>query len=315
MFDPSLMMFFLLFAGVFAIDIGVFDLFGSDDAEEDTGEPTGRTDEEDEDSPSEDGPDYVASDYTATVYGSNGDDTALAGDEDTNVAYLLADSDDTLVATDGDDFADGGAGNDTVTTLDGDDKIDGGAGNDTLRAGAGDDDIWGGAGDDRIYGHGDDDTVFGGDGDDVIEGGYGDDEVFGGDGNDTISSDTLTSPSQLSRGIDVIDGGAGDDNIFLGDGDEALGGEGADTFQVFEIIDPDAPPASIADFDAAEDSLVVNYYAQNDPDTGDPIDPDLTVGYDSDTDVTSVSIFGSTIATLDGDAGITEADVTLTEIV
>ena len=312
MFDPSLMMFFLLFAGVFAIDIGIFDLFGSDDKGQDTGEKTGDGNAE---PLSEDGPDYVAADYSATIYGSNGDDTALAADEDSAVAYLLADGDDTLVATDGDDFADGGAGNDTLTTLDGDDKIAGGAGNDTLRGGSGDDDIWGGDGDDRIYGNGDNDTIFGNDGDDVIEGGYGDDTIFGGAGNDTISSDTLNSPSQLSRGIDVIDGGAGDDNIFLGDGDEATGGTGADTFQVFEIESPDAPAANITDFNPAEDSLVVNYYAQTDPDTGDPIDPDLSVGYDSDTDVTSVSLFGSTIATLAGDAGITEADVTLTEIV
>ncbi|HHC29884.1 MAG TPA: hypothetical protein ENK80_04905 [Rhodobacterales bacterium] len=308
MFDPSMIMFFLLFAGVFAIDIGIFDMFGTSG-----GDSNGETDKAEE-TYSPDGPEFDAANYTNTVYGSNGDDTAVAGDDDKDVAYLLADGNDVLVATDGNDYADGGSGDDTLTGRAGDDKLSGGEGDDTLNGGSGDDAIWGGAGNDVIKGHGDDDTIFGGDGDDVIEGGYGDDEIFGGEGNDTISSDLLNSPGQMGRGIDVIDGGGGDDNIFLGDGDTATGGEGADTFEVFEIASPDAAAANITDFNASEDSLHVNYYPQTDA-AGDPVDPGLSVTYDSDTDVTSVSIFDSTVATLAGDAGITEADVTLSEIV
>lgn len=310
MFDPSMILYFLLFAGVFSVDIGVFDLFGTSDT---------NADATDTDSTSATlspgGPTFDPADYNNTVYGSNGDDTTVAGDTDTDVAYVLGGGTDVLVATAGNDFADGGAGNDTLSGRDGDDVLSGGDGDDILNGGSGNDDIWGGAGDDVIRGHGDDDTIHGGAGDDVIEGGYGDDTIFGGGGNDTISSDGLNNPEQLARGIDVIDGGAGDDNIFLGDGDTATGGEGADTFEVFEIASPDAPPANITDFNASEDSLHVHYYPQTDPDSGDPVDPGLSVSYDSDTDVTSISIFGTPVATLAGDAGITESDVTLTEIV
>jgi Ca2+-binding RTX toxin-like protein len=322
MFDMSLMLYMLLFAGVFALDIGVFDMFGGDDETDDATAPvfaaTPGQDildgEADTPGPDPDGPSYVAADYSARVNGSEGDDSAVAGADDSGVAYFLGGGNDTLIATDGDDYADGGDGNDTLTLLDGDDTVAGGGGDDTIRGGEGDDALWGQDGNDTIEGHGGDDLIQGGSGDDTIEGGYGDDTIYGGDGNDTISTDTLTSPSQMGRGLDIVDGGAGDDNIFLGDGDVATGGEGADVFTVYDVVSPDAPPAHITDFDASSDALHIQYFGRDDPGTGDPIDPGLAVAYDADADTTSVSLFGARIATLDGDAGITEAAVTLTEI-
>lgn len=313
--DPSLALFMLVFAGVFALEIGVFDLFGGDD-EDDAGHGGNgyQSPGDDEEAPAAPGPAFDPAAYTERVEGTPGRDALVAATGDNAVAYLLGGGNDSLIGTEGNDYAAGGAGNDVITLLDGDDIIAGGDGDDTLRGGNGDDEIWGQEGDDILEGHGDDDILRGGAGNDRIEGGYGDDTIFGGAGNDTISTDTLTNPAEMGRGLDVVDGGAGDDNIFLGDGDEATGGEGADSFTVFEVASPDAPPARITDFDAATDSLHIQYIGRDDPDTGAPLDPGLALRYDADADETRVSIFGADIAALDGDAGLTVEAITLTRL-
>lgn len=104
-----------------------------------------------------------------------------------------------------------------------------------------------------------------------------------------------------------------DDNLFVGDDavDEA---DSAETFTVYPVTSEGAPGTDISDFNPAEDSLHIQYYGRDDPETGAPLDPQLAVTYDPDSDMTHVRIFGATVATLPGDAGITEADVSLTRI-
>lgn len=248
------------------------------------------------------------------VSGTDGDDDIVAETADTAKTYDLGAGDDTLVATAGDDVADGGIGDDTLSMGAGDDAALGGDGNDNLLGGNGDDILSGEAGDDVIAGHGGDDILSGGLGNDILEGGYGDDTLFGGAGDDILSGDTLNDPDNMGRGIDVIDGGAGNDNIFLGDGDIGTGGEGADIFSVYEIMDPDQPAANITDYDAEMDQLFIQYYETADPVTGQVDDPELDVSYDADADLTLVTLNGQEIATLSGDARVTADDITLTPI-
>lgn len=306
MLDLSNLFYLLGFGALFGLQMGFFgdtaETESPDGAESDPG-PIGDV------ATGEDAqPDFIANLYDAPGSGAGASDLATPDAYNADLAYFLGGSDETLAGSPGDGHLASNAGDDAFTLGDGNDNAAGGAG------GAGDDVIAGQGGNDVLAGNGGDDTLPGGPGGDTISGGSGNDTIYGGPADDTLSGDSFAA-ADASGGAGTIDGGAGDDNIFLGDGDEATGGTGADSFQVFEIESPDAPAANITDFSASEDSLHVHYHAQTDPDTGDPVDPGLSVAYDADTDVTSVSLFGGEIATLAGDAGITAADVTLTEIV
>jgi hypothetical protein len=60
-----------------------------------------------------------------------------------------------------------------------------------------------------------------------------------------------------------MDGGRGDDALFVGDGDTATGGDGMDDFF---LLDGDAvDPATITDFDLAQDALIYVYDAGTTP--------------------------------------------------
>jgi Ca2+-binding RTX toxin-like protein len=129
---------------------------------------------------------------------------------------------DTLIATGGRNFIDGGIGNDDITGSDGRDLIAGFHGNDTIDAKGGDDIVHGGSGDDEIKlgaGH---DKCLAGSGDDDVDGGEGSDRIFGQDGSDTLRG---------GAGRDFLFGQADADSLFGGDDDDSLfGGEDTDVF-------------------------------------------------------------------------------------
>lgn len=172
---------------------------------------------------------------------------------------ILTDSSDSVDGTGADNGINVSAedGDDTIigstTNSDSSDTIDGGAGNDVIVGGAGNDSLVGGDGNDTIDGGDSSDTIFGGDGDDVIEAGeeanFGDDDsIEGGAGNDTITSAETDSRSDdtvrggegddvisMAGGTNTLYGDAGNDTISSGAGDDYIdGGDGADTFRVFD---------------------------------------------------------------------------------
>ena len=156
----------------------------------------------------------------------------------------------------------GGAGNDVIY---GDYSL-GEFGNDTLRGGAGDDLLAGDGGDDVLDGGSGADTLLGGEGDDLARGGAGDDWLSGSEGNDTLVAGSGADDLSGDNGDDVLratdddgvrdwlHGGHGDDTL-SGAGDDWLeGGAGADLFEL-PADRTGAAPATLADFDAAEDRL------------------------------------------------------------
>jgi Ca2+-binding RTX toxin-like protein len=169
----------------------------------------------------------------------------------------------------GNDHAEGGDGNDSLFGEGGADVLNGGAGNDTVSGGAGADSLAGGPGNDRLIGGRGADTLAGGEGDDSLYGGMGRDWLAGGAGNDVLSGggsqDTLDggAGNDTLRGgaaADMLNGGEGDDVISLGVGDIAMGGDGADTFQL-QDFGPGLPVAEITDYDPDQDQIVVVYDA------------------------------------------------------
>lgn len=293
MLDWTYMMFFTLFATVFAMSVGLFEFSAAEG-------------DDDEDA----GPEFEPDQYTDIVMGTPDDDAVTAQSYEADLAYLLAEGSDTLVATSGDDYADGGAGNDLLILSNGADTGLGGAGDDTLRGGEGDDMLYGQGGDDELHGEGGDDTLIGGSGDDLLEGGTGDDALAGGSGADTLVGGEGDDVLDGGDGADVLDGGVGDDVLILGEGDLATGGEGADEFHVYDIESPDAPPAEVSDFEPETDAIHVLYSPDE---TGADV-PEIGVSFDEDADETIVTLNGQQIATLAGDAGITVDDVVLTPI-
>lgn len=170
--------------------------------------------------------------------------------------------DDALLGSEQADEMRGAGGDDTLSGLGDDDWIQGDseqgpAGNDVISGGAGDDWLAGQGGNDTIYGDEGDDTLYGGDGDDSLFGGEGDDsliassgadKLFGNAGNDVLIGDD-------SRDHATLSGGDGDDTLMPGSGDLAEGDAGRDRFI---LSDGDGEPATITDFNAAEDEIFLH---------------------------------------------------------
>jgi Ca2+-binding RTX toxin-like protein len=204
----------------------------------------------------------VGSTIEVEIHGGAGNDTILGGA-----------GSDMIYGDEGQDNLYGGGGDDAI--------IDGGLGDDYLYGGGGDDLVVGGKGQDRLYGDGDDDILDGGLGDDYLEGGTGVNRyVLAGAGSiDEIFDD----------GTGIVDFTGVDSNVafffkngkFLagfgerlgrdlnGDGiedfahevraddpesvNEAIGGSGADTFEVYET----ASDGVILDGGPGSDTFVV----------------------------------------------------------
>lgn len=219
-----------------------------------------------------------------TIEGTDQDDT-LTGTE----------RDDFISGLEGNDVLLGDGGDDKLHGNEGDDAVIGGAGDDILRGQQDDDALFGRGGDDWLSGDTGSDWVDGGAGDDTVRGGYGSDVVIGGEGADTVeggdNDDLLiggTGPLETldDQGVadlrddmmdgflgaaidnvdtdladdgaaDTLDGGDGDDVLIGGAGDTLTGGTGEDLFVLLDSAGVD--PATITDYDAAEDALVVQY--------------------------------------------------------
>ncbi|TNF64756.1 MAG: calcium-binding protein [Rhodobacteraceae bacterium] len=265
--------------------------------------------------------DLIAPDPSAeapgAIAGGDGDDT-ISG---TPGADLIAGGagNDEIGGYDGDDRIEGGAGDDSLHGMGGADTLLGGDGRDTLHGEGGDDLILGEADDDLLFGHngadtlhggadddvlhgamGDDilfgdegdDALHGGLGQDVLAGGPGEDTLFGGFGNDTLSGTVLRDGIDAD-GADFLNGGDGDDAITVGAGDIVTAGAGADTLFFGQWTA--ATPASVLDFDAEADRLVMIWDGVGEADI--QVAPNPAIEGASD-----ISLNGALIATIRGDA-------------
>jgi len=123
-------------------------------------------------------------------------------------------------ATQGDDFLYGTVGSDFIYGLEGNDQIFGSEGENKLFGGAGNDSLYGGSQDDLIYGGLGHDTIFASEGNNKVYGEFGDDIIYSGAGND------------------LINGGTGNDTIWLGGGQDVVvlaKGFGIDTINNFQL--------------------------------------------------------------------------------
>lgn len=160
-----------------------------------------------------------------TLTGTVGNDN-ITGHDGVDVLYGLGGDDQLVGDAAGDwgrfqyDLLYGGAGNDSLFASDGGSYQEGGSGNDNLHGGASVDELYGGAGSDTISSGTDflRDVIDGQEGHDYLYGGWGDD-VYGGSGNDYI----------LGEGAKHIWGGSGHDRIIGGGVIE--GGQGYDTLR------------------------------------------------------------------------------------
>jgi hypothetical protein len=165
--------------------------------------------------------------------GAGNDTVTVDSNVRVNLVILAGDGDDKIQGGAGSDTILAGAGNDKVQAGAGDNYVSGGSGRDYLMGGRGNDTLRGGRGDDVLYGLGGNDRLAGGRGRDYLDGGDGDDRLYGGPGNDILFG---------GRGADRIIGGAGDDLAFGGEGrDTVLGGSGKDTAYIQK--DDSAPDA------------------------------------------------------------------------
>lgn len=158
-----------------------------------------------------------------TIYGGRGNDTIDGGT--------------------GSDHIHGALDNDVLYGQDGNDWLQGGRGNDILDGSTGNDDLYGGLGNDYLEDLYDGGYLYGGAGDDILRGGVSTVQQ-GGTGNDFLIARDMS--------------GVPDDNMTM-----LTGGRGSDTFQFRTENDGTFFHATITDFDASNETLIL--WAQEDP--------------------------------------------------
>lgn len=224
-----------------------------------------------DDSPAEDSPAENSVDAAAhgTPSGFVDDGMPVSDDIPDPVAAPVV-----RVGTAADDILSGGGGADRLSGGAGDDQLTGRGGDDRLTGGSGRDHLDGGEGDDSLSGQGGADVLMGGAGNDLLSGGKGADHLAGGEGDDRLiggggAQDTLDGGSghdtlwggfegRSDAAVDVLNGGAGDDVLHIGPGDIAMGGAGADSFQLQDHA-PGLPLSEITDYSPEEDEILVLY--------------------------------------------------------
>jgi Ca2+-binding RTX toxin-like protein len=249
--------------------------------------------------------------------GNGGHDTLSGGAGDDQL--VGRGGDDRLSGGSGRDHLDGGEGDDTLLGQGGADVLIGGAGNDLLFGGMGADSLAGGEGDDTLVGGRGADTLMGGEGQDSLDGGMGRDWLVGGAGDDVLvggaSQDTLDGGSgndtlwggfegRSDAAIDVLNGGAGDDLMAIGPGDIAMGGDGADTFQL-QDFGPGLPVSEIVDYDADQDQIVVVY------DPAQHSAPELTTRPVDGTNDVTLLLDGVAVALIRDGVGLDVSQITV----
>ncbi|WP_432450621.1 calcium-binding protein [Aliiroseovarius marinus] len=115
---------------------------------------------------------------------------------------------------------------------------------------------------DVIYGYGGDDKISGGKGADTIYGGEGNDIIYGNSQSDVLYGEAGNDELYSGKHGSLLDGGAGDDHLYahMGNtgGHTLTGGEGADTFEFKYDNSNKAATATITDFNAVEDTLIID---------------------------------------------------------
>jgi Ca2+-binding RTX toxin-like protein len=184
-----------------------------------------------------------------TINGGGGDDILTGSDP------APADPVQLLMALDGADSINGGAGNDTINGLSGVNYLRGDDGNDVIHGGSGFDDINGNKGDDTIDGgSGGGDWLVGGQGNDLITAHAGDGLLYGNLGSDTLIGSNGADLMLGGQADDVIQAGGGNDYVSGDRGnDTEIGGAGADTFHSFSGAGIDR----VLDFHLAEGDRVL----------------------------------------------------------
>ena len=243
------------------------------------------------------------------IGGYDGNDTISGGAGDDDIHGMVGD--DTLIGDDGEDTLHGDGGSDSLIGGDDDDQLFGhnaademwgGDGNDAMQGSAGDDQLSGEGGDDAVQGGLDNDTLTGGRGSDSLFGGWGDDALFG------VEDDPATAEFDDIDEQDFLNGGGGDDRITAGSRDIVTGGEGKDTIVVGDWIE-DGSPASIVDFEADTDQLLVVF-----DEIGDE-EPELILEQsDVEDDVMNVLMDGNLIAKISPGSAVDPEDVSLVSL-
>ena len=196
----------------------------------------------------------VIADAEDAINGTVGDDF-IEGTEETNI----------ILGKEGNDFISGNSGADALFGEDGDDLLKSEAANDFLNGGEGKDRLFGGGGEDLLFGESERDRLFGEDGADTLNGGQGKDTLIGGKNNDLLvggaEGDRLigVSLSNSEPGLneqDTLTGGSGSDTFVLGN--EA--GVFYDDGNNFAAVDADF--ARIRDLNVTEDKIILFGFAE-----------------------------------------------------
>lgn len=144
-------------------------------------------------------------------------------------------------------------------------------------------------------------------------------------GRDDDSADTELVPAEDSEEAaesdlaQAEDTGFDDDNIF---GDVTATAEDSlyeaaeaarmtAPIAVYDLTDPEAEVPHWDDFDPEAEMVRIEYLPSFDPETGEPVEPVVSVAYDPDFDQTTIALDGAAVAELDGDAGIGAEDIDL----
>ncbi len=174
------------------------------------------------------------------AYGGDGNDFVTGG-YDGKDDFLAGDGGhDKIIAVDGNNVIDGGAGVDQIQGGEGNDIIYGNSGEDIINGGAGSDIIYGGtnadlidgeSGNDHVIGGQGGDIIYGNEGDDLLEGGADDDTLHGGEGQDYLDGGDNNDYLNAGQGNDILLGGDGTDILNGGQGNDFLhGGSGDDVY-------------------------------------------------------------------------------------
>lgn len=144
-------------------------------------------------------------------------------------------------------------------------------------------------------------------------------------GRDDDSGDTelaQTEASEEAAESDLAhadDTGFDDDNIFgdvIATAEDSLY-EAAEEARmtapiaVYDLTDPEADVPHWDDFDPQAEMVRIEYLPTFDPETGEPVEPLVSVTYDPDFDQTTIALDDAAVAELDGDAGIGAEDIDL----
>ncbi|MGL4281559.1 MAG: calcium-binding protein, partial [Albidovulum sp.] len=145
------------------------------------------------------------------------------------------------------------------------------------------------------------DALEGARGDDRLTGAAGSDRLMGGDGKDALDGREAAGEVQAR---DYLNGGAGDDMLIAGSDDWATGGGGADQFAIAGHGGADAGPATIGDYDPAEDQLLLLYDPAVHPDPTVTVEPPEVEGA-----AHRILIDGIAVAQVFGAAHLDPADI------